>query len=378
LGFLDAFKASPTKKLEADAEKNPSPEAFALLAQKHIEMGEMDVALQVADRALQTFKNSQKLKDIVSFIRKKQSQGQVKHLQDEIRVKPSPNVYTQLAGIFQGLGDVDGALDNLTECAEKFPEDAVAFRMIAQIRLEHFLHEVIAYDGVHAVQAIQKAKALAPEDTLVRMLSAQLYYAIGANALAVQELRAELDRNATALDIKSFLDDIGNPGALEEGTTVETLIERCEEAGSLVNSLQGFPRVKPGLAQRTGATPKINPVAAMAKAQEIAGTAGVVNLVILDREGRAVASVRGENPLDGDAFRELSHAVERVAYEACRRMDIGSFVKGNCLVPGGGVAFLRRRGTTFAMLFAEPMKADRAAAFLEDFVSKIVGGSHGA
>jgi tetratricopeptide (TPR) repeat protein len=378
LGFLDAFSKSPTKKLEADAEKNPSPEAFALLAQKHIEMGEMDVALQVADRALQTFKNSQKLKDIVSFIRKKQSQGQVRHLQDEIRVKPSPNVYTQLAGIMRDLGDVDHALDLLTECAEKFGSDPVAFRMIGQIRLEHFLHEVIAYDGIHALEAIQKAKSLAAEDSGARMLAAQLYYAVGANALAVRELKAELDRNATALDIKSFLEDIGNPGALEDGTTAESLIERCEETGSLVNSLQGFPRVKPGLAQRTGATPKINPVAAMAKAQEIAGTPGVVNLVILDREGRAVASVRGENPLDGEAFRELAHAVERVAYEACRRMDIGSFVKGSCLVPGGGVAFVRRRGTTFAMLFTEPMKADRAAVFLEDFVSKIVGGGHGA
>lgn len=378
MGFLDAFKASPLKKLETEVEKNPSPEAFALLAQKHIEAGALDVALQVADRGLQTFRNASKLKDIVSFVRKKQSQDQVKHLRDEIRVKPSPNVYTQLAGIFRDLGDVDQALDNLTECSEKFPDDPVAFRMIGQIRLEHFLHEVIAYDGVHALEALQRAKSLAAEDSGARMSTAQLYFAVGANALACEELKAELGRNATALDIKSFLDEIGTPAPLENGVTVEHLIERCEESGSLVNSLQGFPRVKPGVAQRTGAAPKINPVAAMAKAQEISGTPGLANLVILDREGRAVASVRGENPLEGEAFRELAHGVERVAFEACRRMDIGSFVKGSVIVPGGGVCFVRRRGTTFAMLFCDPMKADKAAAFLEDFVSKIVGGGGGA
>lgn len=378
MGFLDAFKASPLKKLESEAESNPSPEAFALLAQKHIELGQMDVALQVADRGLQTFKNAAKLKDIVSFVRKKQSQDQVKHLRDEIRVKPSTNVYTQLAGIYRDLGDLDQALDLLNECTEKFEKEPVAFRMIGQIRLENFLHEAIAYDGIHAVEALRKARELAPDDSGPRMLLAQLYYAIGANALAVRELREELEKNATALDIKSFLDDIGDPSALDEGTTVEGLIERCEETGALVNSLQGFPRVKPGLAQRTGAIPKINPVAAKAKADELAGTPGLANLVIIDREGRAVASVQGENPLEGEAFRDLAHAIERVSYEACRRMDIGSFVKGGVVVPGGGVCFVRRRGTTFALLFSEPMKADRAAAFLEEFVTKIVGGGAGA
>ena len=89
-------------------------------------------------------------------------------------------------------------------------------------------------------------------------------------------------------------------------------------------------------------------------------------------------TIRGENPVEGEAFRELGHGIERVAYEACRRMDIGSFVRGSVIVPGGGLTFVRRRGTTFLMLFAEPMKADRAAAFLEDFGSKIVGGGHGA
>jgi len=33
-------------------------------------------------------------------------------------------------------------------------------------------------------------------------------------------------------------------------------------------------------------------------------------------------------------------AIERVAYEACRRMDIGSFVRGGVIVPGGGAPLL--------------------------------------
>ena len=73
MGLFDAFKTSPIKKLEDEAESNPSPDSLTALAQKHIEMGNFAEALQVADRGLHTYKTSVKLKDIVGFVRKKQS-----------------------------------------------------------------------------------------------------------------------------------------------------------------------------------------------------------------------------------------------------------------------------------------------------------------
>jgi tetratricopeptide (TPR) repeat protein len=374
LGFLDAFKGNPLRRLEEEAEANPSPETVAALAQKHIELGELDKAIQVADRALHTFKNSAKLKDIVSFVRKKQSQDTVKHLRDEIRVKPSALAYSQLANIYRDLGDIDQALDLLNECTAKFPDEHNAFRMVAQVRLEIFLQEVIAYDGLHALRALRRVREVSPEDSSSRLLFAQLLYAVGANALAVEELRAELEKSPTALDLKEFLDDLGTPAPLDAETTIETLIERCEESGALVNSLQGFPRVKPGIAQRTSAAPKINPVAATAKVQELAAMPGLGNVAVLDREGKSIAAVRTGGGLEGEAFRDLAWGVESVAWECCRRMDVGSFVRGSVLFPGGGIAFVRRRGTTFALGFEEPMKPDRAAAVLEELVIKIVGG----
>jgi hypothetical protein len=208
------------------------------------------------------------------------------------------------------------------------------------------------------------------------MLLAQLYFAVGGNFLAVKELQAELDRNATALDLKSFLEELGAVPPPEGEVNVEGLIERCEESGALVNSLKGFPRVKPGIAQRTGSAPKINVSAAMVKVNEAAGMAGVANLAVLDREGRALGSVRSEEAMDLEVFRELAWSVQSVAWESCRRMDIGSFARGSVALPGGGVILVRRRGTTFAMGFRDPLKQDRAAALLEDLVGKVVGGAH--
>lgn len=375
MGLFDAFKASPIKRLQEEAESNPSPEAIAVLAQKHIELGQLSEALLVADRGLHTFKASTKLKDIVGFVRKKQSQDNVKHLRDEIRVKPSTLAYSQLASIYRDLGDIDQALELLTECTQKFTEDQSAFRMLGQIRLENFLQEVIAYDGVHALEALRKVQSLNPDDTGARIFLAQLYFAVGANAAAVDELRNELAHTPTALDLKPFIDDLGSPPPLENDVTVENLIERCEEGGSLVNSLKGFPRIKPGIAQRTAAAPKINPVAANARVQELSGTPGLVNLVLMDRDGRSIAAAFAEEGMEPEAFRGFAWGVQSVAYEGCRRMDIGSFSRGALLFPGGGLSLIRRRGTTIALGFGEAMKPDRAAALLEELVVRIVGGA---
>ncbi len=373
MGLFDAFKASPIRKLQDEAETNPSPESLAALAQKHIELGNLAEALQVADRGLHTYKTSVKLKDIVGFVRKKQCQDSVKHLRDEIRVKPSTLAYSQLAGIYRDLGDIDQALDLLTECTEKFTEDQSAFRMLGQIRLENFLQEVIAYDGQHALEALRRVQALNPDDTGARLFLAQLYFAVGANAAAIDELKAELAHNPTALDLQPFIEDVGSPPPLESGVTIENLIDRCEEGGALVNSLKGFPRVKPGIALRTSAAPKINPVAASAKVHELSGTPGLRNLALLDRDGRSIAAIAADG-MEPEAFREFAWGVQSLAYESCRRMDIGSFTRGCLQFPGGAVSFVRRRGTTFALGFGEPMKPERAAALLEDLVLKIVGG----
>jgi len=378
LGLLGFFQGSPLKKLESEAENNPSPDAVAALAQKHIELGQMEEALVVAERGLQTFRNTPRLKDIVLFVKKKRSADAIRRLRDEIRVKPAAQAYSQLADIYRDLGDLDQALDLLAECTERLPGEVAAWRLMGQIRLENYLQEVIAYDGLHAWRALSKVRELSPEDAPCRMLLAQLFFAVGANALSVQELKAELAATPTALDIKGFLDDLGNPPPLPKDLNIESLIERCEETGALTNSLKGFPRLRPGLVQKTGAAPKINPVAATGLVRERAGTPGVLNLAVLDREGRVVASVRNEGGLDEEAFREAIAQVAASAGEACRRMDIGSFARGSVAFPTGGAAIVRRRGTTFAMFFGDPMKQDRALPILEDFVQKMIGGGGGA
>ena len=378
MGLLGIFQSSPLKKLQAEAEENPSPEIVASLAQMHIELGQLNDALVVAEKGLQTYRNAPRLRELVRYIRKQRANEPIKRLRDEIRVKPSAVAFTQLGDIYRDLGEIEQALEMLVECTEKFPEEVVAFRLIGQIRLENFLQEVIAYDGLHAWRALKRGKELAPDDSNVRMLLAQLYFAVGANAFSVQELREELKSNASALDIKEFLDDLGNVPPLDKDTSIEALVERCEETGALTNSLKGFPRMRAGLASRTSSPPRINGVAAAARVKELAGMPGILNVAILDREGKLVTGIRNEGGLEDEAFRLMAFEMAGAAGEACRRMDIGSFVRGAVAFPSGGAALLRRRGTTFALHFGDPLRADRALPALEDLVLKVLGAAAGA
>jgi hypothetical protein len=100
----------------------------------------------------------------------------------------------------------------------------------------------------------------------------------------------------------------------------------------------------------------------------------VKDAAILDRDGKLLASLRGSADAGTEAFRELAHAIQQVTFEGCRRMDIGSFVRGGLHFAGGGIVFVRRRGTTFTLSFLDPLKHDRASALLEDLVGKVVGG----
>jgi tetratricopeptide (TPR) repeat protein len=373
LGLFDLFSTDPLKALEKQAEDSPSAESLGALANKYIELGRMEDALRTVERGLQTFKGASRLQDILQFVKKKRSQEGVKRLRDEIRVKPTPAAYSQLADIYRDLGDVEQALDIAAECTEKFPDDPMAYLKIGQIRFDNFLRDVIAYDGNHAYAALQKVRALDPGSSACRMLFAQFYYALGANALSVKELADEFAVSPTAMDIKDFLDEMGTPPPLEAATTIERLIERCEDLGAVPNTLKGFPRAHRAVVERTTSGPRLNPSAAQGKLQELRASPGVRNLAILDREGGAVASVGAEGALDADAFRELVGEIGRVAGEACRHMDIGSFARGGVQFPDGGAAFLRQRGTTFAILYRDPMKADKAAHLLADLAAKTVG-----
>ncbi len=375
MGFLDFLQGSPIKRFEKEAADHPSPDTLAALAQKHLEMGQLDEAQRVVDEALQRFRGARVLSDLQMHVRKKRSAEPIRVLREEIAARPDPGAYAQLAGLHRDLGEIEQAMECLSTCVERFPESEAAYLMLAQIRMESYLREVIAYDGTHALHALRRVLEISPGNSAARLLLAQFYYAVGANALCVEEMRRELENSPTAMDLKDFLSDMGTPPPLPPDLSVEDLIERSEDEGALPNSLSGFPRVSRALVAKTQPPPRINPAAVQSRLHDLGTQAGVLNLAVLDRAGAPVASIQGVGSRPREQFLPLSTEVVRIASDACRRMDIGSFARGTVRAGTGGATFLRQRGLTFAMLYDEPMKHDRAAELLSDLVEKTLGRS---
>jgi len=398
LGFLEMFQGSPIRRLEKDAESNPSPDSLTVLAQKYLEMGEMDRAVEVAEKGIGLFRDASRLRDIVAFVRKKRSQEEIKRLRDELKVRPGPAAYAQLARLYRDLKDVDLALELLAECVERFSQDPVAYLMMAEIRLDNFFREMIAFDGLHALRALRRVREIDPQNSPGRIHLAQLYYAVGANGLCATLLREELAAFPMGLDLKEFVENLGAPAELEADRTVESLLEHAEDAGALPNSLEGFPRFR-GIWRPQPPPPRVNASALHEQAKSAADKSpGLRNLLVLalkqeertadaggktpgagekkagGREMVPVASCKGDGALEPEAFRALVSEVLAVASDSARRMDIGSFTRGGVQFPeGGGLAIHRSRGLCFAVLYRDPLKRDRAEAIAANLAGKAVG-----
>lgn len=374
MGFLDMFQGSPLKRLEKEATENPSPENLLALAQKQVEMGLLDEALLVTERGIKQYPHFPRLGEFRMFIRKKRAQEPLRTLKEDIALRPSSQTYCQLIGIYRDLGDIEAALDACAEALEKFPGSEAVWLLSAQVRLESFLREVIAYDGIHALHSLNRVLELNEANSQARQMLSQLYYAIGANALSVREMRKDLELSGQpAKDVERFLDDLGEPAELPDGTSVEDLIERVEDEGALPNSLAGFPRVHPGLVEKTQPPPRINPAAVQSRLHDAGTQAGVRNIMVLDRAGTVIASIQGSGALDKAMFSKLAADISAVSAGACRRMDIGSLSTGAVRFGTGGIALRRQRGLTFTLLYDEPVKHDRALAILQELVVQTLG-----
>jgi predicted regulator of Ras-like GTPase activity (Roadblock/LC7/MglB family) len=104
----------------------------------------------------------------------------------------------------------------------------------------------------------------------------------------------------------------------------------------------------------------------------LGGNVGMKNAVLLDQDGASVADFQGEGGLAAGRFVELVANVRDVADDASRRMDAGALVRVDIEGPGGSVAVARARGLTVAVLYAAPLRVERACEAVEEFVARAV------
>ncbi len=87
------------RRLRTTVRRAPSPRSFSALAERHVAYGHLPQALDVAEEGLRHFPDSERLRQVRAFAKKKSLAGRIRRLRSELGRRPTPYVYTSLAEI---------------------------------------------------------------------------------------------------------------------------------------------------------------------------------------------------------------------------------------------------------------------------------------
>lgn len=298
------------RRLEQRARETPSPSTFVDLGQVYINLDLHDKAERIAEDGLALFPKSTELRQLVDCARRGLRTRQAADLRAKLTRAPNPALYRELAQLQIDLGDAAALHATCQEWSLRFPDDPGCWLVMGQARLLAFYRDLAAREGNEAVRCLERAVAMAPEDTESRRLLGELLYRIG----AVKKAR-ELLGHLQALDpkdseLQALLAHV--QGLADRGDDVEALLDEVESHGSLAHpSLAAAPRpagdesmalVRDGLAH-------VADLAGVRKATFIRGSKALVKGAI--RDGK-------------DPFLRVVRVVAKAAHRFAKRLDIGS------------------------------------------------------
>lgn len=365
---------SELARLRRAVRRRVSPASLGELAEKLIALGERDEALRTANEGLALFPDSERLAHVRGFALKARLSGEIRRLKEELARRPNPLTYSQLAQVYLELGSHDDALELAAECAERFPLNEASYLVQGEIRAERFRRDLVARDAVLAEAALSKVVRLNSHNVAARMHLAELHWLVGDAAECRTHLAEMLEAAPSAAEVRKFLAEIdARPGSREAATSsFEMLAEAVEANRAFANDVSRFPAPQARAAARAAQRTTVDADRARSAMVVLGGNVGMKNAVLLDQDGASVADFQGQGGLAAGRFVELVTNVRDVADDASRRMDAGALVRVDIEGPGGSVAVARARGLTVAVLYAAPLRVERACEAVEEFVARAV------
>jgi tetratricopeptide (TPR) repeat protein len=357
-------------RLRRQTRREPSPSAFAELAERLISLGEHDDALRVAEEGLAAYPHADRLEHVRLYVKKSRMTGELRRLREEIQRRPTALGYSRLAKLYRELGSHDEALAIASVCAERFPTDETAFLLQADLRRERFRSDKVAKDAIMAESALRQALRLNPHNVDARVRLAELCHLVGLREACAEHLLAARQASPSSPDLEALVRELGDAPASDEESFAE-MAERVQAQGAFAGDPSKFDGGADD-AEDAGAD-DVDPGRLIAAMSVFAGHEGLRNVVVLGRQGVVVADHSGKNGLARGPFAQLVAEIRDAADDASRRMDTGALARADVEGPGGSLVVTRVQGLTIGMQYAEPMRADRAWGILQDFTARQLG-----
>ncbi len=359
-------------RLKSKARRDPSPASYGELAERFIALGETDAALRVAEQGLQLFPDSERLAAVRTYAKKGRLTVQLRRLREDAARRPNPLTFAQLAEIYRDLGSLDDALAITAECAERFPLNESPYLVQGEIRLQRFLHDVIAKDAIIAENALRKVVRLNAHNVKAHLLLAEIYWLVGMPSACRRHLRSVLTIMPTARDVQDFLKETDTTAetAGDEGE-FEDLAQQTQERGTFANPAELFPDPQTkGASSQGKPRTHVDLDGLREKVLALGANQGMRNAVVLGKDGEILADFTDADSLSRNQFAELVSAIESTAGDASRRMDTGALVRVEIEGPAGSVTVARARSLTVGILYVDPLRHERVWELLQDFVAR--------
>ncbi|MBN2492139.1 MAG: tetratricopeptide repeat protein [Planctomycetes bacterium] len=356
-------------RLRRQARKHPSPAAWAALSERCLAMGKVEAGYASVEEGLRDFPTSERLHALRRLIQKESLRERVKSLRQSLRRRPDPYLYARLANVFRQLGELSKAESIAEECKTRFPCDENPYLIIGEIRTERFKQELMARDGRLAVENLERAVSLNPDNLKGRMQLAELYAALGANSRALPHLLHLAEATPDDERIRGLIAEVGSR-PVEEG-----------ELGALLRAAERRRRTPypfPGgeCPAGGGGTPAAVPAADPAAIRRAAaGLFGIRNLKALyvAYEPAGPIEVKEDPSLQADGFSRSAAKILKAAEASSRKMDMGGFAQGFLEGSFGRIVLRRTQGLEVALLLEASVPIDVAAREVDTFFDRIFG-----
>ncbi|MHC5019984.1 MAG: tetratricopeptide repeat protein [Planctomycetota bacterium] len=359
MGLFDNMrKRKEIARLEKAAEDRPAPETISALATKLHEQGEIDRALEVAEKGLELFPLSDRVQSVFKFIRKQQLLQKIRDIKEKIRTNPSAAVYGQLATIYKDMGETHTAVDICKELEEKFPLSENSYMIIGEIREQRFREDRLANDGLKAMENLENALEINGHNYKALLMLAEIYIRIGAFNLAIERLDAIGSFAPTDDRVRKLLEEareLVNPEADEDEEELEFLFMDVENRKAFLYDVREVEEGLGKLIERAAVeVGERAPSTEMLKRrlERLDKLPGFMGALALDRDGREIC---GKVPfhVNKETFDRVVQQILGAARNASLRMDVGDFMQGDVEGPFGKLVLQYGDGIVLGVM-AEP------------------------
>ncbi|NUM35699.1 MAG: tetratricopeptide repeat protein [Candidatus Brocadiae bacterium] len=362
MGLFDTLRyKKDLERLEKSAREEPSTENFLSLIKKYISLGDQDNALRVAKQAVDQFADADDVFEIYCKLRRQQAQEEIETLKKNLKQRPTPSAFAQLAEIYKDLREDETAMKYCRQSIETFPNDDRSYCILGELRLRRFYSDFLRKDAQLAITHLEKAYELNIRNYRSLIALSKIYLQIGMVQKARQRLKSILLFAPEDENVKKLLDISANvPKPPHED--VDALLHQVESQRRLHYSLD-----------RENA-----PVALSILSHEIfqealesiKGAEGLLSLLICDEDGNLIARYAKEN-IDAHTYFEVTVAIYQTVQDSSRQMDVGRFQKAELEGPFGNIHIVSSDGVVYMAVGEFSVKSEILRKHLQQLLKAV-------